>query len=374
MLTLGIPKEIKPFENRVGLTPSCARVLSEKGVRVFVETRAGEKSGFKDSDYQKAGAEVLGSADQVYARAEMIQKVKEPQEAEFHRLGREQVLFCYLHLASPENCKLVKTLVEKGITAVGFETLETGGALPLLAPMSEIAGSLSAAYASFFKNNPEAQWNLSSLERVAAQFPDLYQTGSPGRAVIWGGGTAGQAALRTVLRLGGKPAVIEKNPERREILKTWTPDVFDPAEVPEDKLREADVFIGSVHVRGARAFQVLTPEKLADYSREVKKILMDISIDQGGNFPDSRPTTYERPVYRDTAGNLRFCVPNIPSLGGQAASEMLSRAALPYTLEFLQGIKAAFKNPDLKRAVNVRGGEILIPEVARAHDEKTAEA
>lgn len=373
MLVVGVPKEIKPLEKRVGLSPSCVRSLTQKGVRVLIESGAGEKSCFLDKDYEKAGAELVCGPEKVYGVAGLIQKVKEPQPAEFPLLRSGQTVFGFLHLASPENCELVKVLQEKKVTAIGYETLETGGQLPLLAPMSEIAGALSSAYAAFYRNNPEDKWALPRLETIAAQFPDFADIGDLGNVVIWGGGVAGHAALSSALKFRGHVTVIEKNPARREALKPWAEKVADPCEDLTQVLKDADVLIGSVHVRGMRAVQVLTPQQMAVIGAAKKKIIMDISIDQGGNFPESRATTYREPVFRDTWGNLRFCVANIPSLCGRAASEMLARAALPYTIKLAQGIKEALEDADLKRAVNTQGGNILIPGIGQAH-EKTTDA
>lgn len=366
MLTIGIPKEIKPLEKRVAMTPAGTAELIKAGAKVCIQSGAGMESGFSDTAYAKAGAELLPGAAPVYAKADLILKVKEPLEPEFALLKPGQAVFSFLHLASPENGPLIQVLKEKKITAIAYETLQEDGRLPLLAPMSVLAGSLSVAYASFFKNGDIPSDLTAALAKVAAGYPDFKGLGFLGNVVIWGGGTAGQAALETAIHLGAHVTVIEKNPDKRALLQKWTGDVHGPEENVTGILEEADVFIGSVHVRGMRAPRVMPPDKLAEVSRKKKKIIMDISIDQGGNFPESRPSSYSEPVFTDASGNLRFCVANIPSLAGRAAAEALAKASLPYVLQLVRGIDEGLKNPVLAQAVNVRGGRVLLPEIGLA--------
>lgn len=365
MLRVGIPKEIKPLEKRVGLAPSAARLLTQQGIEVLVEMNAGAESGYADQDYERAGAKIVRSAAEVYAQSGLIQKVKEPLAPEFEFFRKGLMIFGFMHLAAPENAPLISALVRSEVTAIGYETLEQNGRFPLLAPMSEIAGGLAAAYAAILKGkNPVDSGLTDELEKTAALYPSFKEIPSPGEVVIFGGGVAGTQALKTVLRLRGSAGVIEKDIQRRKALKEFTEKIYSPNEDLTETLENAEVLIGSVHSRGERAVQVLSPDQLAQISRKKKKIIFDIAIDQGGNFPESRPTSYLKPVYRDSWGNVRFCVPNIPSLCGRGASEALSRVALPYTEKLAKDEKKAFReNPELAAAVNIEKGIIKIPAV-----------
>lgn len=367
MLTLGIPKEIKPLEKRVGLTPESAAEIVGMGSKVLVQSGAGELSAFTDEEYKNAGADIVETAQEVYSYADVIQKVKEPLEPEFALLKNGQILFSYLHLASQENCPLIKILKDKKITAIAYETLESNGRLPLLAPMSEIAGSLSVAYAAFFAHMENVTDLTAELEMIAEKYPSWPKLLPPGKVVIWGGGVAGQSALATALKLGAQVSVVEKDPARHSSLKKLGADVFFPQESDPRVLADADVFVGSVHVRGTRALQVLTPEQLKQASAGKKKIIMDISIDQGGNFPESRATTYARPIYKDSFGNLRFCVANIPSLCGRGATQALSREVLPWTEKILVSRDAWTHSEELRNAVNIHDGKVMLPAIAEAH-------
>ncbi len=370
MNILGIPKEIKTLEKRVGMTPAGVDALSKKGYKIVVQSGAGEGSSFSDEAYRAAGAELVPEIDDVYARASLIQKVKEPQPAEFPLIDARHTLFCFLHLASPENCALLKVLVATGAAGLAYETLEKDGRLPLLAPMSEIAGGLSAAYGTFLKHRPSASGaELSSaLQEIAAHYPDFTGLQNPGRVVVWGGGVAGQKAAEAALRMNAEVSVVEKSEERRKQLVKSGAAVFGPEESLSEVFSRADIWIGSVHVRGARALKVMTGEQLKSYSARKNKVIMDISIDQGGNFPESRATTYQNAVYRDSCGNVRFCVANIPSLCGRAASEALAAASLPYTEMLLrEGLPNGAQRPELSRALNVQGGRIMLPGLEEAH-------
>ncbi len=370
MLSIGIPKEIKTLEKRVALTPEAAGILHREGISIFVEKGAGRGSGFPDEDYRQNGAVILPDHAAVFEKSEILQKVKEPLPAEYSLLRSGQVLFCFLHLASPEQSELVRVLTQNKVTAIGYETLEKNGELPLLAPMSEIAGGLAAAYGSFFHSegierviSMNRQDLLRNLETIARDYPSLQAIPSkPGRVVIFGGGRAGQKAMEASLGLGKKVIVVEKNEERRQALRARKLFVFSPDESISTILEEADILIGCAHSKGLRAEQVMTAETLKRISASKKKILMDVSIDQGGNFPESKAMTYEDPVDLDTLGNLHFTVPNIPSLAGQTASRILSEKSLPYSRALAQGLAQAFREyPELEQAVNIQGGRMKIP-------------
>jgi alanine dehydrogenase len=363
MLQVGVPKEIKSLEKRVGLVPFAVRALHGMGINVLVERQAGAGSGYSDVDYELAGARMVTSAADVYGEADLIQKVKEPLQPEYSLLRPGQILFGFLHLATPENQNLVEALLRAGVTAIGYETLEKDGKLPLLAPMSEIAGSLAGAYGAVLKSlavSPavlDSEIILRALEDASARYPEFKGLPSAGRTVIFGGGVAGFKALEATLRLKGQAAVIEKDPQRRLFLKSHTPAVFSPEDDFREVLEQADVLVGAVHARGARAFQVMDEKTLETVSLGKKKIILDIAIDQGGNFPYSRSSPYHAPVYFDRWGNLRFCVPNMPSLCGRGASEALSNVTLPYTMALALDPKQAFQQyPELAGAINIEKG------------------
>ena len=379
--TVGIPKEIKPLEKRVGLAPEGVRKLSAAGIRVLVEAAAGAGSGFSDEDYRTAGAAIVSSPAEVY-NAGLIQKIKEPLPAEFEFLKPNQVIFSFLHLASPAACGLVKALRERRVTAIAYETLEKNGQLPLLGPMSEIAGSLSALFAAilcaappYASGAPFSGGALQALfEAAAADYPRLPTHLRGVSAVIFGGGVAGMKAAETLLELGGSVRLVEMNPVRRGWLNAHFAargNAFvcvDPADLRGADLEPAQVLIGAVHQRGKRAALVLSQDQLKAASHTVKKVIMDISIDQGGNFPGSRPTSYCDPVYRDEDGNVRFCVPNIPALAGRFATLALNELSVPYTLALAQDLEKALRQyAELAGAVNVLQGEILLAAIREVH-------
>lgn len=374
MLKIGVPKEIKTLEKRVGLTPAAVRTLCEDGHSVFVQTKAGEDSGFSDDDYLKAGARIVPDLASVYASADLIQKVKEPLFPEFSMMRANHVIFAYLHLASPDNCDLIAALQRSGATAIAYETVEVDGGYPLLAPMSEIAGALSTAYAAFLwesrviRVSKIGSTNLTAeFERIAAKYPSFSEM-KLGRTVIFGGGVAGFKALTTAIKFQAEVAVVEKNDQRREFLKQFTPQVYASEKLPKQTLEKAEVLIGCVYSHGKRAARVVNDSLLREASLVAPKIIMDISVDQGGNFAESRATTYTNPVYFDSMRNLRFGVPNIPSLCGKGASETLSRATLPYTQALAKDPSEAFRQyPELLKAVNVEDGRIRISAIADAH-------
>lgn len=376
MLFLGIPKEIKTLEKRVGLTPNAVKVLNSQGFKVLVESNAGFASGFSDTEYEKAGAVIVATAKDLYAQAQVIQKVKEPLSSEFEFLRSEHILFCFLHLASQENCPLKDALVRSHCTAIGFETLRVNGKIPILAPMSQIAGGLAASYSAMIPSkikisNRRIEYSadfLSEMEQMARVFPQAYGNYQLGNVVIFGAGVAGKAAYESALYYKGKVSFVESNALVRQNLRKQGFEVFSPEESLGSVLANADVLIGCAHAMGERASYVISKEQLNRASHVKKKILMDISIDQGGNFPESHSTSYQNPLYLDSWENVRFCVPNIPSLAGKIASEQISAISLPYTeLLVKYGALAFEKNKALTEAVNISKGKILMESIRNAH-------
>ncbi len=370
MLTVGIPKEIKPREKRVGLVPKAVCELTKAGFKVLVEKDAGLASGYSDKDYKAVGAEIVSGADELYARAEFIQKVKEPQKTEIPLLRKGQILFSFLHLASPENQHLIKVLCRSEVTAIGYETLEVDGRMKILAPMSCIAGGLSAAFSVYFRSLALGRENRlvypadfqAKIEEIASHYPSISNLPKIlGETVIFGGGSAGRSALEVALALGGVVKVIDKNKETRDFVEHLGAKAFAPQENFESECEKAEVLIGAYHVRGERAPQALDPPTLERISRRQKKIIFDIAIDQGGNFPEAHSTTYDDPLYFDSYGNVRFAVANIPSLCGQAASKELSEASLSYTRALaLHPAQAFAKFPELAKAVNIQAGRVTL--------------
>ncbi len=381
MLSVGIPKEIKSREKRVALIPGDVQRLTKNKIPVFVQAGAGLSSGFEDALYASAGAEILPDLPSIYRQADLIQKVKEPLALEYELLRPGQFLFCFLHLASPENCNLVKVLCDKKITALAYETLEKDSKTPILAPMSEIAGALAAAYSAFFSRLSLVrdgqiiypvgfQANLETIANLYPRVPDFLKSGN---VLIYGGGVAGRRAAEFSLAMGGAVTVIEKRPETRQKLEAEL-KAFGPVHVlsPDADLREvladADVLIGAVHSPGKRAHQMLSAEMLKNSSLTKKKVMIDISIDQGGNFPSALITNYDAPLRLDDFGNLRFEVPNMPSLCGYGASRAISSISMPYTQAIALSLSQAFKDyPEIQSAINVRDGQVTNPGVRDAH-------
>lgn len=382
MLTLGVPKEIKTLEKRVGLTPEGVQTLCSQSIPILIQSGAGSAAGFPDEAYRKAGAQIVDTAAEVYAGAELIQKIKEPLPAEYPLFRREQIIFSFLHLAAPSECELVRQLVRSNVTAIGFETLEKNGLHPLLAPMSRIAGALSAAYAAYIRYDQCLKDGkivygdnfLPDLEKIADVYPKIPAGLSMGSVLIFGGGVAGESAMKFALEMGGRATVVEMRTERRDALRDTYRQYHDrlkliaPDEVDDEILKDVRVLIGCVHQTGKRAARVLDENQMQRMAQSFPKLIMDISIDQGGNFPEARPTSYAQPLDVDSYGHLRFCVPNIPSFCGAFASEEITREAMPYTLALAtEGEKALTTISELQQAVNVAGGTILNEAVRSAH-------
>ena len=382
VLAVGVPCEIKPGERRVGLTPKGTRSLTEAGIPVLVEKGAGEGSGYGDEEYEKAGSEIVSRARDLYKKAGIIKKVKEPFPPEWPFLREGMILFCYLHLASPENRKLVETLLVQKVIGLGLETVEKDGRTILLEPMSEIAGTLAGYLAGFFKQSVRLEKGRivypprfsEKLQWLASQYPESPENLSPGRVVVYGGGTVGRKAAEAVLKMGAEVDLIEKREDRRRELSREF-KIFSsrfrtcgPEDDIEGILKKSEVWLGCVHVPGKRAPLVMSPGDLQRLSKDTPKLILDIAVDQGGNFPETRSTTYEDPLYLDSVGNLRFGVTNVPSLCGSGASEAIEKVTLPYTIYLAQDWRKAVKEfPELRAGVQVVGGKLVNEGVASAH-------
>ena len=358
-MLIGIPKEIKVHEYRVGMTPAGVREAIAHGHRVIVETRAGIGIGYDDTNYIRAGAEIADDAGTVFEQAELIVKVKEPQPAECRRLRPGQVLFTYLHLApDPAQADL---LISSGCTAIAYETVtDAHHGLPLLAPMSEIAGRMSI------------QVGATSLEKahggsgvLLGGVPGV----EPGRVLILGGGVVGTNAARVALGMGADVVILDRSMARLTELDTlYGPrlkTVFATAEAVDSHLGDADLVIGAVLVPGAAAPKLIHRGQLG--RMKPGSVLVDVAIDQGGCFETSRPTTHAEPTYV-VDGIVHYCVANMPGGVARTSTLALTNATLPYVLTLAEKgwRRAALDDPHLAAGITVHAGSIAHQAVANA--------
>jgi alanine dehydrogenase len=359
-MKIGVAKEIKTDEYRVALTPAGARELVQRGHDVIVETGAGDGSSFPDDAYESVGARIA-SVDDTWSEAELLLKVKEPIESEYPRLRDGLVLFTYLHIAADE--PLTRTLMASGVAAVAYETVETDQrALPLLAPMSEIAGRLAAQAGAYFLEKP-----LGGRGLLLGGVPGV----APGRVLIIGGGIVGYNAAVIALGLGANVTILERSIDRmrhlEEVLSGRVSLVMSSTLQIEESLTEADVVIGAVLIPGARAPKLITRESL----RVMKNgsVFCDVAIDQGGCAETSHPTTHSQPVY-EVEGVTHYCVANMPGAVPITSTKALTNATLPYVEEIAEhGLaEAVARDAALARGVNVLDGHVTYEAVAEAHD------
>jgi alanine dehydrogenase len=356
---IGVAKEIKTDEYRVALTPAGARELEQRGHDVMIETGAGEGSAFSDAAYEAAGARIAGM-DDVWVESELLLKVKEPIAPEYARLREGLVLFTYLHIAADE--PLTRALVESGITAVAYETVETdAGGLPLLAPMSEIAGRLAAQAGAYFLEKP-----LGGRGLLLGGVPGV----APGRVVVIGGGMVGYNSAVIALGLGANVTILERSLDRmrhlEEVLSGRVSLVMSSSLQIEQSVREADVVIGAVLIPGAVAPKLITREMVRGMKEGA--VLADVAIDQGGCAETSRPTTHSEPVY-SVEGVTHYCVANMPGAVPITSTKALTNATLPYVEAIADhGLaEAVARDRALARGVNVLDGKVTYEAVADAH-------
>ena len=358
-MKIGVAKEIKTDEYRVALTPAGARELVQRGHDVTIESGAGVGSAFADSAYEAAGARIVG-VDDVWAESDLLLKVKEPIAPEYGRLREGLVLFTYLHIAADE--PLTRALLDSGITAVAYETVETdAGGLPLLAPMSEIAGRLAAQAGAYFLEKP-----LGGRGLLLGGVPGV----APGRVVVIGGGMVGYNAAVIALGLGANVTILERSLDRmrhlEEVLSGRVSLVMSSSLQIEESVRDADVVIGAVLIPGALAPKLITREMVAGMKEG--SVLADVAIDQGGCAETSRPTTHSEPVYT-VEGVTHYCVANMPGAVPITATKALTNATLPYVEAIADhGLAdAVARDPVLARGVNVLDGKVTHEAVADAH-------
>ncbi|CRY77684.1 L-alanine dehydrogenase [Nocardia farcinica] len=359
-MRIGVPGEVKAQEFRVALTPAGAAELVRHGHEVLVERGAGAGSGFGDEAYRAAGARVVAEADEVWGEAELVLKVKEPIEPEYHRMRREQVLFAYLHLAASKEC--TEAILRSGITAIAYETVRAAdGSLPLLAPMSEVAGKLAAQVGAYHLLAP-----LGGAGMLLGGVPGV----RPAEVVVLGGGVAGGNAAAVAAGMGARVSVLDTDLVRLRALDARfqgrvSTIASNAAEVERAVLR-ADLVVGSVLVPGARAPKLVTQAMVA--AMRPGSVLVDIAIDQGGCFEGSRPTTHANPTFY-VANSLYYCVANMPGAVPHTATVALTNATLPYVLAIadLGWREACSARPDLAAGVTAEDGRLLSPQVAAAH-------
>jgi alanine dehydrogenase len=357
-MIIGVPKEIKEQEQRVALLPSGTAQLTKHGHSVLVETSAGLGSGYPDQDYVKAGAEIVEQAKEVFARADMIVKVKEPLKAEFPLLRKGQILFTYLHLAASKS--LTDALLKSGVTGVAYETIQVDHRLPLLEPMSEIAGRMSVVMGANFL----AKYNGGSGVLLGG-VPGVL----PGRVVVLGGGTSGVNALRMAKGLGADATILDVDVERLRFLDIAIENLhtlYSNEANLDDLMPDCDLLIGAVLLPGAKAPKLITRAML----RKMKpgSVMVDISIDQGGCAETSRPTTHLDPVYVEE-GVTHYCVANMPAAYARTATQALTNVTYRY-VELLAdfGLEGACKKqPTLIGGINTRDGRLTCNAVAEAH-------
>jgi alanine dehydrogenase len=357
---IGVAKEIKADEYRVALTPAGALELIAGGNDVLVETGAGVGSAFPDDVYARVGAHIV-SVDDVWSESELLLKVKEPIASEYERLRDGLTLFTYLHIAADE--PLTRALVDSGITAVAYETVETDDRrLLLLAPMSEIAGRLAAQAGAYFLEKP-----LGGRGLLLGGVPGV----APGRVMVIGGGAVGYNAAIIAIGLGAQVTILERSIDRMryldEILSGRVSLVMSSSLQIAESIKDADVVIGAVLIPGAVAPKLVTREMIRDMKEGA--VVVDVAIDQGGCFETSRPTTHSDPVY-EVDGVTHYCVANMPGAVPITSTKALTNATLPYVEAIAElGLREAVaRDRALARGVNVIDGKITYQAVAEAHD------
>jgi alanine dehydrogenase len=357
-MVIGVPKEIKEQEQRVALLPSAANQLVRRGHSLLVEKNAGVGSGYADEEYAAARAEIVDEAKEVFARADMIVKVKEPLKAEFPLLRKGQILFTYLHLAA--SGELTEALLKSGVTGIAYETIQINNHLPLLEPMSEIAGRMSVVMGAYFL----AKYNGGSGVLLGG-VPGVL----PGSVVVVGGGTSGVNAMRMAKGLGADVTILDIDVERLRFLDLAIANLrtlYSSEANLIDLMPDCDLLIGAVLLPGAKAPKLITRAMLQKMKRG--SVLVDISIDQGGCAETSRPTTHHDPVYVEE-GVTHYCVANMPAAYARTATQALTNVTYRYVKLLADfGVDGACKKqPALIGGINTRDGRLTCQAVAEAH-------
>ena len=358
-MIVGVLKEIKAEENRISMTPAGVEVMKQNGHTILVEKGAGSGSGFEDGAYSKAGAEIVETSGEIFERADMVMHVKEPLAPEYDLIKKDQIIFTYLHLAAAE--ELTDELIKKGSINIAYETIQKAdGSLPLLTPMSEVAGRMAIQQGAKYLEMAQGGHGI-----LLGGVPGV----DPGTVVILGGGVVGTNAAKMACGLGAKVYVLDMNLERLRYLSDVMPRncfllMSSPARIRE-LVKEADVVIGAVLVIGAKAPKLVTRDMLKTMKRGA--VLVDVAIDQGGCFETSKPTTHSNPIYT-VDGVVHYCVANMPGAVPKTSTMALTNATLPYAVEIAnKGWKKAMKgNPEIKLGANVAKGKVAYKAVAEA--------
>ena len=357
-MKIGVAKEIKSDEYRVALTPAGALELTSRGHEVAIEAGAGAGSAFPDDAYERVGARIA-SVDEVWEQSDMVLKVKEPIASEYPRLREGLILFTYLHIAADE--PLTRALLGSGITAVAYETVEVGRALPLLAPMSEVAGRLASQAGAYFLEKP-----LGGRGLLLGGVPGV----APGKVVIVGGGVVGYNAAVISLGLGAQVTILERSIDRmrhlEEVLSGRVSLLMSSSLQVAESVEDADLVVGAVLIPGAVAPKLVTREMIA--TMRPGAVVVDVAIDQGGCFETSHATTHADPVYV-VDGVTHYCVANMPGAVPITSTKALTNATLPY-VEAIANMglgDAVTADPALAKGVNVIGGKLTYQAVAQAH-------
>ena len=365
-MIIAVPKEIKNNENRVALTAAGTEILKKAGHQILIEKNAGQGSGISDQEYKKSGAEIIADKKDLFARAEMIIKVKEPLEEEYELFREGQILFTYLHLAADQ--KLTEALKEKGVTAFAYETVQDEeGELPLLTPMSEVAGRLSVQAAAAFLEKPKGGSGM-----LLGGVPGV----KPAKVVVIGGGIVGRNAAKIALGMGADVTIMDiKQSTMRYIDDTFPCGIktimSNQSHVAEE-VKEADVVIGAVLIPGAKAPNLVTEEMIKTMT--AGSVVVDVAIDQGGCIEGTYPTTHDKPVFTKH-GVIHYSVANMPGAVARTSTFALTNATLPYIKKLAAAgyKKAVLDDYSLALGLNVYQGEIICQAVAESFDQEYKE-
>ena len=356
-MIVGILKEIKAEENRVCMTPAGVEVMIQNGHTLLVEKDGGKGSGFEDEDYQKAGAEIVATPQEIFERAEMVMHVKEPLPAEYGLIREDQIVFTYLHLAAAE--ELTHALIKSKSINIAYETIQkTDGSLPLLTPMSEVAGRMATQQGAKYLEMAQGGHGV-----LLGGVPGV----DPGTVVVIGGGVVGVNAAKMACGLGAKVYILDMNLDRLRYLSDVMPAnciplMASPA-TTRKLVKEADVVIGAVLVAGAKAPKLVTREMLKTMQKG--SVLVDVAIDQGGCFETSRATTHSDPIF-EVEGIVHYCVANMPGAVAKTSTIALTNATLPYAVQIANKgwQRAMHENPEIKLGANVMKGKVTYQAVA----------
>ena len=358
-MIVGVPREIKIQEYRVALTPEGVTEFVKNGHTVLIEKNAGLGSSITDENYVQAGAKIIESVEKLWQEADLILKVKEPIEAEYSRMREDQILFTYLHLAASKAC--TDALIKSKTTSIAYETVEVDGALPLLVPMSEVAGRMATQVGADALLKPNGGRGV-----LLAGVPGV----SPGKVVVIGGGIAGLNAAVIALGMGADVTVLDRSAKRLaqidQIYSGRIKTLMSSTASIQKSIYEADLVIGAVLIPGARAPKLVTNQDVS--KMKPGSVLVDIAIDQGGCFKDSKATTHENPTY-NIHNSVFYCVANMPGAVPVTSTYALTNVTLPFAIQIanLGWEKALKQNPDLAKGLNTHAGKVTYKAVAEAH-------